>query len=343
MTHNAYISDEALLTGAVLLTIAAAAALIFAFFVYIRSRKTLDKIDSMLDDAIAGTFAESSFTEQQLSKIESKLYRYLNKGTTSLKQINSEKDAIKTLISDISHQTKTSVSNILIYSQLLCEAKDLDDDTRKLALQTEAQAQKLNFLISALVKVSRLENGILTTVPKRNSVKTLIESLDFQNIADEKRISLSIKSECGAQENSAAPAGPSVSPDTGSNAGPSADIYAYFDFKWTLEALSNIVDNALKYTPAGGSVSVCVKEYEMFICIDVTDTGIGISEADTAKIFSRFYRADSVSDKPGVGIGLYLAREIVSRNGGYIKVKSEVGHGSTFSVFLPKQHNLSAL
>lgn len=327
MTHNVYISDETLLTAAVLLTIAAAAALIFAFFVYIRSRKTLDKIDNMLDDAIAGTFAESSFTEKQLSKIESKLYRYLNKGTTSLKQINSEKDAIKTLISDISHQTKTSVSNILIYSQLLCEAKALDDDTRKLALQTEAQAQKLNFLISALVKVSRLENGILTTVPKRNSVKTLIESLDFQNIADEKHVSLRIKSECGAQENS----------------GPSADIYAYFDFKWTLEALSNIVDNALKYTPAGGSVSVCVKEYEMFVCIDVTDTGIGISEADTAKIFSRFYRAESVSDKSGAGIGLYLAREIVSRNGGYIKVKSEVGHGSTFSVFLPKQPNLSTL
>lgn len=113
--------------------------------------------------------------------------------------------------------------------------------------------------------------------------------------------------------------------------------------KWTLEAVSNIVDNAIKYTPSGGSVTICSQEYEMFVCIRIADTGIGMSEEETAKIFTRFYRSSEVSDERGVGIGLYLAREIIAKEGGYIKVSSKKGEGSVFSVFLPKNKNLSKL
>ena len=115
------------------------------------------------------------------------------------------------------------------------------------------------------------------------------------------------------------------------------DPVAFFDFKWTLEALANIVENAIKYTPPGGLVTVSTREYEMFVCIDITDNGIGMSEEETAKIFTRFYRSPHVYEEKGVGIGLYLAREIVSKEGGYIKVSSELSKGSVFSVFLPKQ------
>ena len=119
---------------------------------------------------------------------------------------------------------------------------------------------------------------------------------------------------------------------------------ACFDLKWTLEALSNILDNAVKYTPAGGTVSVNAQEYEMFVRIDVADSGIGMSEEETAKVFARFYRSPRVSQEKGVGIGLYLVREILSREGGYIKVTSKIDQGSTFSVFLPKTNaNLSKL
>ena len=79
-----------------------------------------------------------------------------------------------------------------------------------------------------------------------------------------------------------------------------------------------------------------VEQWEMYIKLDVSDTGKGISENQQAAIFRRFYREEEVHDKPGVGIGLYLAREIVTRQGGYIRVTSEIGRGSTFSVFLPK-------
>ena len=113
------------------------------------------------------------------------------------------------------------------------------------------------------------------------------------------------------------------------------DLSLYHDSKWTAEALFNLLDNAVKYTPAGGNIGVSVEQWEMYVKLDVSDTGRGIAESSQASIFRRFYREEEVHDEPGVGIGLYLAREIITRQGGYIKVSSEIGRGSTFSVFLP--------
>ena len=95
------------------------------------------------------------------------------------------------------------------------------------------------------------------------------------------------------------------------------------------------MDNAIKYTPDGGNVRVKAEEYSFFVRIDITDNGIGIEKEEIPKIFGRFYRSLSVADQPGVGIGLFLAREIIQAQKGYIKVASETGKGSTFSVFLP--------
>jgi len=94
------------------------------------------------------------------------------------------------------------------------------------------------------------------------------------------------------------------------------------------------LDNAVKYTPAGGNIWVSVECWEMYVKIDITDNGIGISEEHQGTIFKRFYREDTVHDAEGIGIGLYLAREIISLQGGYIVVSSEPGKGSTFSVRL---------
>lgn len=113
-------------------------------------------------------------------------------------------------------------------------------------------------------------------------------------------------------------------------------VSAVHDRKWTTEALFNILDNAVKYTPEGGKIHVAVACWEMYAKIDVSDTGIGIPEEHQGAIFKRFYREDSVHDAPGIGIGLYLAREIITRQAGFIRVVSEVGAGSTFSVFLPR-------
>ena len=113
------------------------------------------------------------------------------------------------------------------------------------------------------------------------------------------------------------------------------DLTFFHDSKWTSEALFNLLDNAVKYTPAGGKIAVSVVLWEMYVEIKVTDTGKGISESNQAAIFRRFYREEEVHEQQGVGIGLYLAREIVTRQGGYIKVVSEPGQGSEFSIMLP--------
>ena len=271
----------------------------FAIFIYFRTLQIIKSIDKMLDSAIDGTFRENDFSETQLSKLESKMRRYLSAGKTARGKIEDERNSVKSLVSDISHQTKTPLANISLYTELLSE-KPLDTESQKLLKNIKNQADKLNFLIQSLVKISRLESGIITAEPKENKGV----ALTFADIPD---------------------------------------ITTVFDLKWTAEAISNIIDNAIKYTPVGGAVAVSAAEYEMFAKIDISDTGIGMTEEETAKVFTRFYRSPRVHDDRGVGIGLYLAREILSRQGGYIKVESEIGHGSTFSVFLPKTANLSKL
>ena len=111
---------------------------------------------------------------------------------------------------------------------------------------------------------------------------------------------------------------------------------AVFDSKWTEEALCNLLDNAIKYTPEKGTVAINVKNYEMFSALCVSDTGPGIPEEEHAKIFSRFYRSPHAYQAQGVGIGLYLTRQIMDRQGGYVKLNSAPEQGSVFSLYLPR-------
>ncbi len=113
------------------------------------------------------------------------------------------------------------------------------------------------------------------------------------------------------------------------------DLCLSHDSKWTAEAVFNLLDNAVKYTPAGGAIRVSAQQWEMYVKLSVSDTGKGIPESNQAAIFRRFYREEEVHEQQGVGIGLYLTREIVTRQGGYIKVVSEPGKGSEFSIMLP--------
>ena len=246
-----------------------------------REKRTLQSLDGMLDQAICGEFSPTKFDESLFSAVESRLADYLEASAVSARNLQAEKDAIKTLIGDISHQTKTPIANLLLYAQLLGE-QPLPPQGRDCAAALERQAEKLKTLIEALVKTSRLEKGItLTLLPTQ--------------------------------------------------------AQARFDPKWTEEAVCNLLDNGVKYTPTGGAVTVSVTAYELFCRIDVTDTGMGLAEEEQAKVFQRFYRAPAARDGEGVGIGLYLVRQIAAGQGGYVKVSSQRGRGSTFSLFLPRE------
>ncbi|MBR6003358.1 MAG: HAMP domain-containing histidine kinase [Lachnospiraceae bacterium] len=296
----------AMIIGAFLISLAIA---LVAVIKIIGTKKTIDGIEDMLDSAIKGDFEESRFSEEKISKLESKFADYLQSSSLSAMNVKNDRDKIKTLISDISHQTKTPIANLLLHSELLRES-DLNKDQMESLDAISGEAEKLRFLVDALVKLSRLENGILALEPKQDDLQRVLKDVStaMRKKAEAKGLYLNVTGE--------------------------SEI-ASFDYKWTLEAVSNIVDNAIKYTENGG-IEIAFKSTEMFACISIKDTGIGILEEDIPKIFARFERLQSSRDKEGVGIGLYLAREIIQKEGGYIKVKSRKGEGSEFLINLKK-------
>lgn len=298
-----------------------------------REKRLHIRLQKMLEDAIAGTFTESHLEESKVSELESSMWRFLSDCQVSSFHLKEQKQRIQSLISDISHQTVTPISNIKIYTELLeeqqsvwkekknivdvCMSEEIQVDMAKeiqvdMAEEIDAikdQVEKLDFLIESLVKLSRLENGILSLKPQKTCIREVLSAMktQFAKKAQNKNISLVI--EDSKEE-------------------------AEFDDKWTIEAIANIVDNAIKYTPEGGQVIIQVSSYSLFLRLDVIDTGIGIAEQEMGNIFTRFYRSPSVRTQPGVGIGLYLTREVLKIQKGYIKVSSKVGTGSTFSIFL---------
>ena len=288
----------------------AAAGAAFGVWQWAARRRTLRRLNAMLDRAIAGGFSEERFDETELSALEGRLARFLRGSAASRRAVETEQAAVKTLIADISHQTRTPIANLLLYASLLSES-ELDPRQREQVNALSAQAEKLSFLIKALVKASRLEAGIVAPAPAVNPVGPLLENAVEQEgpAALAKQITLT------------------ADPFDGS---------AAFDPRWTGEALGNVVNNAVKYTPPGGRVSVSAQLLDSFCRIDVADTGPGVPESEQAAVFNRFYRGGATRAAEGLGLGLYLAREILARQGGYIRLSSRPGEGCVFSLYLPR-------
>ena len=288
----------------------AAAGAAFGVWQWAARRRTLRRLNAMLDRAIAGGFSEERFDETELSALEGRLVRFLRGSAAARRTVEAEQAAVKTLIADISHQTRTPIANLLLYASLLSES-ELDPRQREQVNALSAQAEKLSFLIKALVKASRLEAGIVAPAPAANPVGPLLENAVEQEepAALAKQITLTAE------------------PFDGS---------AAFDPRWTGEALGNVVNNAVKYTPPGGRVSVSAQLLDSFCRIDVADTGPGVPEGEQAAVFNRFYRGGATRAAEGLGLGLYLAREILAKQGGYIRLSSRPGEGCVFSLYLPK-------
>ncbi len=227
------------------------------------------------------------------------------------RKAEEERQELQMLVSDVSHQVKTPVSNLKMVTDTLLSKSVTEEEQREFLQGIRNQTDKLEFLFQALVKTSRLETGAIRLEKKDVPlIDTLAMALSGIVYAAEKK-NISVTVDC---------------PE---------DLILSHDSKWTAEAVFNLLDNAVKYTPAGGTIRISVERWEMYVKLSVSDTGKGIPESNQAAIFRRFYREEEVHEQQGVGIGLYLAREIVTRQGGYIKVVSEPGKGSEFSIMLP--------
>lgn len=300
------------------------------------TNKVIERLDQMLDDAMNGTFSESSYDETKLSRLESKWKEFLGTSVLSNQNLEAERHRLEQFISDISHQTKTPMTNIKMYTELLCEevnnlqkkeadgmgseddsaTKDSVKKIKKYAEEIARQNVRLEFLIDSLTKLSRLESGTLEVVASPSAINELVKAgvSAVKPKADRKNISFVI-----------------------SDAEKEPSVIASFDMKWTLEALINVLDNAVKYSPEGGKIEVSLSETEMYAAIHVIDEGKGISEEEATKIFGRFFRGSEVQQDDGVGIGLYLTREILSKEDGFIKVVSnEKRKGGEFVLYLRK-------
>lgn len=292
---------------------ALAALLLLGLWFWLDARRTVRRLERMLSLAVGGGFEEESFDESAPSALESRMARFLNGSARSLRGVQRQRESIQRLLSDISHQTKTPLANLRLYSSLLME-EELTPQQREQAQVILQQSEKLSFLIETLVKLSRLETDVLAVTPKSQPLSPLLERAVSQAKAAAEQKGIALQLHLQQQ----------------------AEMKALYDLRWTAEALGNLLDNAVKYTSPGGCIQVSATQYELFCRIDVRDNGIGIAEEEQAQIFGRFYRGRQVREQEGLGIGLYLAREIAQKQGGYLKLSSRPGQGSTFSLYLPR-------
>lgn len=272
------------------------------------------RLEENLDNIISGREVDSmGDTEDSLwGKINEKLLRVNDVWRKKELESRREKQKMKELISDISHQTKTPVANQKIYLEIL-QKEPMSENSREFLERMGAQTDKLDFLFQSLVKMSRLETGIISICRQdADLVQTLGQAVAaVVPQASKKQISLSVDCADG--------------------------IILPHDRKWTEEAIFNVLDNGVKYTDEGGTLCITVTRQEIFTKISIKDSGRGIPAERQAQIFTRFYREPEVHDAAGIGIGLYLAREIAELQNGYIEVHSVVGQGSDFCLYLPNR------
>nr|WP_295974546.1 HAMP domain-containing sensor histidine kinase [uncultured Bacillus sp.] len=290
---------------------------VIVFVALIRRKLTVfsDKMCKLLDNMLTEEIEPPQVVEEEslFYKINHRLVRLYEVMRENRRNIDKERADLQELISDISHQVKTPIANLKMIDATLLEQPVPKEKQQEFLYAMGNQLDKLDFLMQTMIKTSRLETGIISLGKRRQPIyDTLAAALGGILLnAEKKHIEVSV--DC------------------------SEKLEVSHDRKWTAEALFNILDNAVKYMPENGTIRVTVENWGMYLKIDITDTGKGILEQHQGAIFKRFYREEEVHDIDGIGIGLYLAREIITMQGGYIKVSSEVGQGSTFSVWLPQE------
>lgn len=272
------------------------------------SNDVCETVDTLMEGRELQNF--SPYEETAFSKVQEKLLQYYEKMKEERQQSIQDKQIIQELVSDISHQVKTPTANIQMITGIL-SAHELPREKQSefLNLMT-VQINKLDFLMQSLIKMSRLETGTFVLHPEEAGLNDTIARAMSTVLAKAEKKHIQLSADCDSK------------------------LTVKHDPKWTAEAIGNILDNAVKYTPEGGTISVSVRPWQFYTRIDISDSGIGIEEENYNAVFQRFYRAEEVAAEEGVGLGLYLARGIITRQNGYITVKSKKGEGSTFSVFL---------
>lgn len=274
----------------------------FALYEKMRRQRLLDDVQKALDGKDDFAVRESS-----LAPLARQLRLKRGEEETRDRRVTESYRNLAALVSDIAHQCKTPLTATRMYAELLPPSAE--------SAAIAQQASKLQFLLDALVKLSRCEGGLIeeNVHPTKESVETLVAQALSAVVPEAERKSIVLSVEI--------PEG----------------LTALLDMHWTAEALGTILDNAVKYAPDCSKITVAAQRYDQFIRLDVLDEGPGIPEEELPEIWKRFYRGKTNRNASGVGIGLTLCRMIVQAQGGRVLCQNLEGGGCRFSIFLPAE------
>ncbi len=275
-------------------------------------RRAFNSIDLVLDNVLNKKKIEPKLklADSRISKLNHKAYRVLAMYVTDAVNAENEKETVQGFISDMSHQMKTPLSGISMYSELLFNGNLSENESREFSYRIMGLSEKLQWMMDCLIKMSRLEVGAIELSPKMNPIrKTIGKAIEsVVSAAAKKDINICVSN--------------------------FKDIELYHDRKWTAEVIANVLENAVKYSPNDSEITISVEPLTLYTKVIVTDYGIGIDESEYNLIFKRFYRSQKTRESEGAGLGLYLATLIMEKQGGYIMVDSRVGEFTSFSIFL---------
>ncbi len=275
-----------------------------------KKEREIKKINKYLNEINNGNYELKieENCEDELSKLKNELYKTTVLLRETAENSEQEKINLSNSLADISHQIKTPLTSIRIMLDNIEENPDMDSKTREEFIEDiSKQIEWISSLVISLLKLAKFDAGAIKMNDQEVNVKKLINHvlsnlailLDIKNIKIEQKID--------------------------------DDTIIKADYNWQLEALTNIIKNAIEHSNENGTIHIDVENNSVFVKIKIRDEGEGINKKDIKHIFDRFYKAKKSSEN-SIGIGLSLAKTIIEQENGYIKVDSEVDRGTTFEI-----------
>ncbi len=267
----------------------------------------INKIDKYLDNILNNNynFDIRDYMEGDISNLKNDIYKV----TVRLKEQNElslkNKRALEDTLADISHQIKTPLTSMNVINDILID-NELDHKSQiEFLNKNRNQLERIEWLVTTLLKISRLDSGTVILKKEKVNIKELIDKTiePIKILAELKRITIETK--------------------INSN-------YFYLDFNWTVEALTNILKNACEHTSNNGKISIEVLDNPLYLNIKITDTGVGMSKEEQKHIFERFYKG--AHNKDSIGIGLNMAKKVIDLQNGSIDCISDKNVGTTFDI-----------
>lgn len=284
---------------------------IIVALIYTNKRdKSLRSINKYLDKVNNGNYELKieDNGEDEISRLRNELYKTTILLRESAENSEKEKTNLNNSLADISHQLKTPLTSIRIMLDNIEENPNMDEKTRNEFIEEiSRQIDWISSLVISLLKLAKFDAGAIIMQDTQINVKKLIDNvinnlaimIDIKNIKIEEKID--------------------------------EDVILRADYNWQLEALTNIIKNCIEHSKEDSKIKIEVENNSIFVKIRITDEGEGIAKEDLSHIFERFYKSKQASEN-SIGIGLSLAKTIIEKENGYIKVDSELGKGTTFEI-----------